>query len=262
MFKSFFYLRNSVFLLTLLTMILIAHQSYGEEALATTRTLEKLVSQWVELKQQISEEEQAWKEEAAQLHNERKLLTKEKHVLEAEIAHLRKSKTTHDARRLQLLEAKQKYQAVLEDSLFVLRQAEANLRHWRKRLPPPLLIPLEKYFNQLGDGAEKTVSQRLQTILALYTQIEKYQSSINVGKQVIPINNKESLEFDVLYIGLAQGYCVSQNSRYAGIGRPELTGWEWEWRPELATRIKQSIELYSREKIAAFITLPLRVQKD
>lgn len=249
-------------LILVLCFLCWTQTSGAQETLATTTTLEKLVSQWVELKRQITLEKESWQEDRCQLQNERTLLRQEKKLLQKELKQVNSDSLAKNAQRLQLLEKKRQDQAALAACEPALRKAEAALQQWEKRLPSPLLHPLIKHFNKLRNTSEKSVSQRLQIILALYAQIESYQCSINVGKQVIARDEQHSLEFDVLYLGLAQGFCVSQDGKYAGIGTLEVIGWEWQWRPELAVRIQQCLNLQAREKIAEFVPLPVRIKKD
>ncbi|MBN1595764.1 DUF3450 family protein [candidate division FCPU426 bacterium] len=227
-----------------------------------SRNLEKLVNQWVLLKKEITLEKQNWSEEREYLRNEQALLATEKKRLEEEIGQLRAAKAARSALRLKLLESKQSYQQALEACLPALRQAEKALQAWTRRLPRTLFLPVENNFIKLPSASEQPVSQRLQNILALYAQIDKYQNSINVGKEMIVLPDGNALEFDVLFIGLAQGYCLSQDGRQAGIGWPDVSGWKWEWRPSLAARIRSGLILHAQEKVAEFIALPVRVQKE
>jgi uncharacterized protein DUF3450 len=255
--------KRSVLIIVFLGLLCWAPMSsMANEVVASTETLEDLVSQWVELKRQIALEKESWQGDLLQLQNERALLQQEKRQLQKELKQASESRISKNAQRMEMLEKKEKYQTALAGCQPMLRKAENALQHWQKRLPLPLLDPLVKHFRKLKNTSEKSISQRLQVILALYAQIESYQYSVNVGKQVIEIDENRRLEFDVLYLGLAQGYCVSQDGKYAGIGTLEMSGWVWQWRPELAARIKKCLDLHAREKIAEFVPLPVRLKKD
>ena len=232
-----------------------------QQPLPTTKTLEELVSQWVDLRQQISLEQQSWKEQKGYLEREHELLRKEKQLLEREIAEKGKLQSLQEAQRAELIQKKTTFQKALDSSLPPLAAAEASLKQWRSWIPPSLSSPSEKLFDKLENTSKQSVSQRLQLVLSLYGEIERLQYAVHVVKEILQTDFGQEQEFDVIYLGLAQGYCVSSDGKLAGIGRPTKNGSGWSWHPEIAKEVRRGINFYKHEKIADFVILPLRVAK-
>ena len=240
-----------------------AEWTAADEPPSTTSTLEGLVAKWVELRRALTEEEESWEEQRAQLERERALLLKAKETLKQEIAAAREQQRSAEAQRARLLARKETLKEALDGCLPALRLAEADLRRWRTLLPPPLLTsPLRKAFDQLQSTSEQSVTRRLQVVLSLYGEIERLQYGVHVVKEVLKGDSGRSQEMDVIYLGLAQGFAVSVDDRMAGIGRPIGDGWKWEWRPEIAAEVRKAIAFYRHEKTADFVHLPLRVGEE
>ena len=235
----------------------------ADEPPSTTSTLEGLVAKWVELRRALTEEEESWEEQRAQLERERALLLKAKETLEQEIAAAREEERSAEAHQARLLARKETLKEALDGCVPALRLAEADLRRWRTLLPPPLLTsPLRKAFDQLQSTSEQSVTRRLQVVLSLYGEIERLQYGVHVVKEVLKGDSGRSQEMDVIYLGLAQAFAVSVDDRMAGIGRPIGDGWKWEWRPEIAAEVRKAIAFYRHEKTADFVHLPLRVGEE
>ncbi|MCD4813900.1 DUF3450 domain-containing protein [bacterium] len=237
-------------------------QGEQREAVPDMDSLGRLVEQWVELRHQIALETTSWEGEYEQLKSEKVLLQKEKKILEAEIAALAKSTRGQSTLQAGLLARKQKLADALTALLPTIQFAEKNLLQWEKRLPPALRRPLEKHFQKIVSQLDKSFSRRLQTILALYAQIEIYQNTIQSGKEILQTASGREIEVEVMYVGLARGFCLSRDGMTAGVATPGLTGWEWEWRPNLTPAIRQAFDYYSHQKIADFIALPMAVSGD
>jgi hypothetical protein len=253
---------RKLFLLTaLLAPVVCAEAADSQQPLPTTKTFEALVSKWVNLRRQITVEEQSWKEQKAHLERERELLVKERELLEKEIAEKENLQASQEKERTELVHKKQAYQKSLDDTLSALSAAEADLRRWRRRIPSSLLSASEKQFDKLERTSKQSVSQRLQLILSLYAEVERLQYGVHVVKEVLHTDSAREREFDVIYLGLAQGYCVSSDGKLAGIGRPAKEGWVWRWRPAIASEVQKGIEYYKHERIADFVHLPLKVIK-
>ena len=232
----------------------------SDESSATTSMLEGLVTKWVELRRELTEEAETWEEQKAQLEQERALLSKAKETLEEEIAAAGEEQRSAEAERAKLLARKEGLQASLNACLPALRRAEADLKGWRTLWPPSLLTPpLRKAFDQLQKASEQSVTRRLQVILSLYGEIERVQYGVHVVKEVLQTGSDRSQEMDVIYLGLAQGFAVSMDNQIAGIGRPIGDDWKWTWRPEMAAEVRKAIAFYRHEKTADFVHLPLRV---
>ncbi len=239
----------------------------AEQPLPTTRTLEGLVAKWVDLRREAAGEEQGWQEQKGHLNQEYTLLLKEKELLEEEIVRAEKEKTSQQAERAQLFQDKENFQKALDEVLPALSRAEAILKKWQNFLPPSRFVPLEKTFARLKRADGFSVSRRTQLVLSLWGEIERLQHSVYVDREILETDSGQSREFEVIYLGLAQGYCVSKDGKYAGVGSPTEEGceslpergWKWRWHPKIAGKVREGIKFYKHEKVAEFVNLPLKI---
>jgi len=242
-----------------------AHKSARHELhhpIADTMTLDKLVRQLTEIQQQVEAEKLAGQEEQSRLERIHALLVKEKALLRKEVRAMEQDKHSNRIKRIKWQAQQERYHRALAGSQVHLKQAEEELLKWQTKLPSSLKKEMEKMFGQLKAAGKRSISQRLQTIIGVYSKIELYQKSINTAKEVLLGDDGKERECDVIYLGLAQGYCVSTDNRQAGIGRPGINGWQWEWRCELAGKIRKSIEYNNHSQIADFVHLPVKFERD
>lgn len=231
----------------------------SEEVLPTTRTYEGLVSKLVDLRQQLSKEGEAWKEQSAWLKQEKGLLLKEKEMLGEEVASAREEDVSAKIERAELLERKEALQKSLDSCLPAIMRAEANLKRWQKLMPSVLAKPLQKAFDQLGKAKERSISKRLQVILALSEEIERLGNGVHLVKETLVVAPGKKQEMDVIYLGLTQAFAVSMDNKVAGMSRHGKDGWEWDWHPEIAGSVRKAIDSYNSREMAEFVSLPIRI---
>jgi hypothetical protein len=231
----------------------------------TLTTLEALVAEWSQLRLNITDEQRSWDERKKQLHAEIALLRKEKDALEEEINQATLAEESFKADRLEALRDKERLSLMLDGLPVLIDSAEASLRAWPDRLPPPLREPLESAFRPLmrdsTQGRTLTDAARLQRVVALYTEIEKLQHDIHVVKEVLTMPDGSRKEADVCYLGLARAFAVSPDYAWAAVGSPSAQGWHWEQRREIADRVREAISIFNREQTATLVELPLAVQE-
>jgi len=219
------------------------------------------VGEWIVLRQKIAAEKQDWEAQKVRWNEEISVLEAEKAALTSEIAEARQVTSSVEADRDRLSAEKAAMRRAMEASTPAVDRAEAVLRQWRGRLPAALAAPLGRSFDELpasDDAARQTaVTRRLQRVIALYSQIETIQHGIHVVREIIPLQGGTRREVDVVYIGLARGFAVSGDDRWAAIGTPSDSGWEWSARPELAPAIRKAANVAGNTVPAALVDLPL-----
>jgi len=240
-------------------MLFLSGAARADDRAPSTHTLEELVSRWVELKKTISAEKKDWREDKARLNAEYDLLRKERDILKEDISAARTSNTDLAEEQAGLLLKKETLTKALDRAGPDLSDAKRGLQKWRTKIPPPLYSSLEPLFGRLDKSSELSVSQRLQIILSLYGEIENLQHDIRATKEILTTKSGKGREFDVIYIGLARGFCVSEDNDEAGIGHPTQNGWEWRWEEGWGGSIRSALDYYNREKSPDFIELPLAI---
>ena len=256
-----------LFLFVLGLIILLNLFSVSAEEIHETRsdlvTLEALVEQWTQLRLDIADEKRSWDEKKRQWRNEVALLQKEKESLLLEIESATQAEKHVEDERVDTLRKKERLSEILNALPPMLARAEAALQRWPDRLPPPLRKPLDSAFRslalpsdmdqKLSDGA------RLQQIVGLYAAIEKLHSNIHVVKEILPVPDRSRREVDVCYVGLARGFAVSSDNRWAAVGTPSDKGWVWNTRTDIAREIRKAISIHQHEQEAGILTLPMKI---
>ena len=228
----------------------------------TTQTLEELVAKWVDLRRELTEEKESWEEEKAHLEQEQDILKKEQEILQNEIAVAREESLSIESQRSHLVARKKILNKAIDDCLPVLQSAEEDLREWQTFLPSSLLSPpVKRAFDRLQNGSGQSFTRRLQLIVSLYGEIERLQNNVHVIKEVLKVKPDLSREMDIVYLGLARGFAVSQDNTIAGVGVPAENGWQWKWRNEIAPEVRNAVDFHSHEKTADFVHLPLTVEE-
>lgn len=240
--------------------------AYAEEQMPTVQSLQSLTTQWIELQQAADAEERQWIEQKAFLQNEGDLLSREKRDLQEEIQKAQASENTFQKEKAQLLRSKESIETELDSLWPQIERAESMLNQWQSKIPTPLA---ENYINLLKDlkyADSASVSQHLQAIFALLTEIEEVQNRFHLARDFLTpttdaATNVESIEqeYQILFQGLVRGYAVSVDGKRAAIGTPLSDGWQWQAAPRLAGRIAEAIRYYQKEEVAQFVSLPLQI---
>lgn len=229
---------------------------------ATVGELEGLVAQWVALRGQLAREKRDWAEQEARWREEIRLLEAEQAALDSEIAETEATATAAEARRAALLASESGMTQVISDLEPAVSRAETELLAWRERVPASLGPGLRQALAQVPvEGtAGRSLSRRLQVVVAAYTEIENIQHGIHAVREVLDVPGTHAREMDVLYLGLAHGYAVAPDDTWAAVGVPGDKGWTWTAGPDLAPRVRKAVALFNRQYPADFVALPLRIK--
>ena len=228
---------------------------------STVHSLEALVGEWVALRDALAKESSEWAAERQALEAETELLQAEKVRLQdriqeqaAEKAESQKDRQTLSARRVQLKEQ-------LAELSGLTSTLEATLRAHVARVPVPLRKGIEDGLRSLPatdvEAARRTLSSRMQTVMALCVHLEELNRDVHVVQELIPQADGRKLLMDVVYLGLARGFAVSGDDRVAMTGHSDATGWRWDPDPGLAAEIRAAHSVASRKDVARLLSLPL-----
>lgn len=227
---------------------------------ASLDQLEGLVGQWVDLRREVQEETSRWQEQEAQWQREIALLSKESDLLTKRIEQAEKLQSGVDAERLEALEREEALSASLEAILPAVRAAEQDLQRQQNRIPPSLREDLDDAFARLDsvDDDASPLTQRVQTVMGLYADIQSLQNRLHAGTELIVVGEQRR-EVQVLYLGLARGYAIASNNNWAAVGMPGETGWVWTESPAQAENIRAALEVVNKDRPAALVNLPVEV---
>jgi len=231
----------------------------------SVKSLEELVSKWSDLRSRIAAEKRGWKQHKARLQEEIRLLEGEKKSLTNELAVTKASAGSAEKEQADLRQREEKLRDVLAALRVLVDRAEADAAKYRAWVPVSLDGQIRKVFAKLPKTQEEAdklpITERLQILVALYTQVETLQHNVHVAKELVPIGDGGKREVDVLYLGLARGFAVSTDDEWAAIGTPGAEGWTWKPAPERAAGIRKAISVFGRRVPACLVPLPLEVTR-
>ncbi|MEM9159670.1 MAG: DUF3450 family protein [Verrucomicrobiota bacterium] len=220
------------------------------------------LKQWVELKKLISEEEAEWKVAKETLQEAIDLRETEIDSRREQIDKKQEDASAADAERAKLTEQENELKqsaAVVSTKIGDMEQKALKLAKIFPRTLADKLRPIteripkdEKTASSLG------LSQRVQNIVALLLEVEKFNGDVILENDMQQING-ENVSVKTIYIGLAIAYYVDGTGSEAGILTPSEEGWERESRNDLAPAIAQAVAIFEKEAAPEFVNLPVSV---
>lgn len=230
------------------------------DSLHETRTL---TDRWVDARKQVTVARLDWEGEREMLLAGGQMFGGELERLEGELEELSKGQSAVAGERAGL-ELEQREQAsVREAARLKAEELEGRLPRLLARLPEVLVKRLEPLTARLPqDPADTSLrpAERMQTLVGILNEIEKFASGITVESEVRRNPAGKDVEVETLYVGLAQAYFVGQGGAFAGVGKPGDTGWVWKEEAGLAEAVGRAIAIYRNQQPAAFVQLPLEIQ--
>jgi len=222
------------------------------------------LEKWVETSQIISEEKSDWEADKDTLRATQKLLRQQKEALQAEIAELEASNTATDEERRDLLLRRGEYQRASRAVEEEIAGMEQEVLALEPRLPEPLREKLEPLLVQIPRDPENTRLQlgpRLMNVLGVLAQTEKWNGTATLVGETRALGDGQRVHVRTLYWGLGEAVYVDDQGRIAGIGRPGPEGWSFVETPELASSVKELLDIYEGNVDEIdFVSLPVEIQ--
>ncbi|NGO39852.1 DUF3450 domain-containing protein [Limisphaera ngatamarikiensis] len=222
-----------------------------------------VLEQWVRTRQMISKVRSDWVAEREALEQTRALWEGELRTLEAAMSQVHTQSTVVVQERLQVEREKERLEKALEVLKGRLPELEGRVRRLAAGFPEPLKKTVQPLLDRLeGDGEVRGRSawMRLQTLVTLLNEVEKFQSAVTVHPELRPGPDGKAVRVTVLYLGLGQAWFVDEGGRLAGRGVPGPDGWRWVEDSALAGRIRDAVEVYEGRQAARFVVLPVEVR--
>ena len=233
--------------------------------------LNDLVEQWLNIESQKGQLQLNWNIRQQQLEQSQTLLSSEILILKQALKKTDSKKTDVDKRRLELSEK----QSLLEQEQIQVKKQIVQATQFStsliKLLPPPLQIQWQEKILLLAQESVSD-SEKLERLLSLFKLVHDFDERIalNRASMEIPTTNEKSQNLLVtqMYLGVSQGWYVSDDGLFYGYGRAGELGWQW-WHNEAASaelgRVLNPEELLKLKSIlqkpttAEFIDLPVKV---
>jgi len=218
-------------------------------------SLEELVGQWVGLRSEISEENQAWKSQKRQWQQEIALLEKESSRLNEMIALEKQLTQAKEGVVANQLERRDELRAVVVDVGLIADQYAVVVSAIKQRIPAPLQSENLVRGCDITSNTGLASTRRLQKLLSSLSEIEKIKHSSHIVRELIVIEGGGRREMDVAYIGLAMAYAVSLDNSVAAIGSPVSTGWTKDL--DIAADVRKLIDIKQQKRPPEIINLPI-----
>ncbi|MCC7376583.1 MAG: DUF3450 family protein [Verrucomicrobiales bacterium] len=235
----------------------------GRAADGTLAPLRVGIEQWVQTRQLISRTRSDWDSEKEMLLQTKALYERELSGIDDQMSKVSTNSAQVDRDRA-VLEAELKdANATLDHAKALVAGLESKAVALAARMPDPLKEILQPLLNRLpqDSAASKTaVTERLQTVVSLFNEIDKFNNAISITSEKRKNDRGEEIAVESVYVGLGAAYFVNQTGDFAGAGEPGAEGWRWTVNPSLAAEVREIIRIYRGERTASFVLLPVHVQ--
>ena len=220
------------------------------------------VQEWIRVEQLISQESRQWREEKASIEDLLTILEAERRILRGQIDEAQQTASRADEERAALVEQLSAYQEVSSVLETTTADYERQLSVLQPRLPGILQRELSPRFGQIAaetNSLNRSLSERVQTVMAILSEIEAFESSAVLTSEAIPIGDNREIEAQVIYLGLSRAFYANGSGTISGIGVPNEFGWEWTRDDDLGTSVLDAIQVYESRLSPRLVELPMQV---
>jgi hypothetical protein len=238
----------------------------GHLAWASERPLDEARSaleQWVQTRQLVAKTQSDWAAEREVLEASVRMFERELKELGTKMAALGES-SSQVANEREQLEAEK---ALLGEASAVAQELahglEQRVQELVGQLPEPLVQRIRPLLDRFPEDSAATrlrAAERLQTLLGVLNEIDKFNGSISVESEIRPGPDGREVQVETLYLGLAQAYFVGEGGKFAGVMVPMAGGWKATERDDLGPVIGRAIAMYRNQEPAALLALPFEVR--
>jgi len=223
------------------------------------------LEEWVQVEKTLSEERTDWALEKQSMEDIVAVYEQELAALEEQVEAAAETTSAADARRAELVEEQDELRRI-EKSLEndIIRQ-EKQLRGLLERLPQPLREEIEPLVQRMPEDPRDTnlsLSQRLQNIVGILTQVDKFNNSVELIPEQRDFGDGAVIEVKTIYFGIGIAYYADKAGLHAGVGVPAADGgWDWKENNTIAADVLDLINMYegSTTKIR-FVPVPATIE--
>jgi hypothetical protein len=228
--------------------------------------LRNSVREWIETMREIQKEEDSWEKDREVLQGYKEGLQKEIEDLKEQIE---RAKTERDSAGKEDLDKVAKAEAYAKAKEALVTELKELEKSMVERLPLlPAAMTAEPKVAQMieevkkdgaltGDAAKQGLAKRLNNVLNLLSEVEKFQQAVHLRDELHKAPDGREFNMKVLYFGIAAAYAVNETGDFALVGKPSENGWSFSERNDLAPRIKELVGVTTGDIDAKFVTLPI-----
>lgn len=224
----------------------------------------EMLDQWVEVEKTVSKEKYDWEVEKQGLLDVIKVYQQELEMLDEKIEEAEEFTSAADSKKSGLLEEQDSLKAIEAKLEAVVTEQEAMLQKIIARMPTPLreeIAPLTRRIPQDPANTTLSVSQRLQSIVGILTQVDKFNTTVEVAPEQREFEGN-LVQVTAIYFGLGAAYYADKSGAHAGYGQASEEGWEWVPDATIAEKVLSLIEMYEGNTTEIeFVPMPVNLNK-
>lgn len=218
--------------------------------------------EYIAVRKTIGEERSAWQSQKTVLEDRLTVVKTEIDQIRETVATLESSASTADTTRAALQDELEEARRVSQAFNEAIGAYEGRVKALLGRLPASLGGELQQLTARLPSDPSATVlsySQRLQTIVAILAQIDRFNSDLRLVTEIQELDGGR-FEVQTLYFGLASAIFSDGTGAYAGYGVPSDDGWNWtQVDPVAGQSILAAIEVNATRRAPAFVPVLMEI---
>ncbi len=239
----------------------------AESAIKSTQ----LMDDWLNLEIQKGQLQSTWSQREQDLEQRLSLLDVELRRLNEVAAQRVEAADNVDQKRSELLQKQETLEQEQALMAAQLQKTHLRIKSLMPRLPPPLQ---SEWRTQIDLAAEESASnsEKLERLLALFKMAEEFDGRIALHRGELNMDTKGDdavvVQVNQIYLGLSQGWYITDDSKLYGYGRATSQGWQW-WHGEAAdaelgrtlhpAQIHQVYRMLQNPTTADFVALPVKI---
>jgi len=233
--------------------------------------VDELMQKWIQLEAQQGKLQMEWGERKSELERRKQLLNAEKSALNEVLSQTQSATSDVDQRRNDLLANQQKLEQEQELLTEQINKTILAIQSFYYRLPPPLADEVNSKMKLID--ANLAQSEKLERLLSIFKLIDEFNKRIAIHRATIDLPAGDvparSIRVTQLYLGLSQGWYLSEDASEYGYGRATQLGWKWwskkEAQEELGQElkpqeIKKMITVIENPTLADLVSLPIKLE--
>ena len=237
-----------------------------EEPVSKTEKLKDSVREWIETMREIQTAEDAWERDRILLEDQRSALESEIGDLTERVKEAKVGKEGADKESLDEISRRDALVAANDLLAVEVRKLETAMIGRLPALPRPLaeeprvkelMEQVRQDVTLTGKEAEAGLTKRLNNVLNLLTEAEKWQQTVHLRDELHVSDGGQKFNMKVIYFGLGAAYAVNGAGDFALVGAPGAEGWIFETRNDLADDIRQMVDVLNGDVDARFVELPI-----
>ncbi|MBL6720325.1 MAG: DUF3450 family protein [Planctomycetes bacterium] len=231
-----------------------------QDPAAGSRTV---LEQWVETERLLSKERRDWVLGRESLNERIGLVQREITSFEERITEAEASIAEADKKREELVAENDRLKAATSSLSETIVELEGRTRSLLVRLPDPIrdrVKPLSQRLPAEGAEVKASLSERFQNVVGILNAVNKFHREITLTTEVRDIGGGRQAEVTAVYLGVSQGYYVSNDGTAAGMGSSGEDGFTWTARNDSAGEIAEAVRILKNEAPARFVRLPITIQ--